>query len=263
MNRFFIIILNFWYFLSLEGNLPHSIERISANPANVLNFLKPFLPENPVILECGGCNGEETVRFSAYWPESVIYTFEPIPELFQQLTYRTENFQNIHRYQLALADRTGKLSFFFSDYNNTGNPSGSSSLLPPKEVFKFDHALTFNKIIDVDAMTLDDWALQEGVEHIDFMWLDMQGFELNMLKVSELAKTVHIIYIEVEFIEVYAGQYLYPEIKHWMEQNGFELIALDFDENLGLLGDKLVQPGNGLPYYGNAIFLNLNSKANR
>ncbi len=62
--------------------------------------------------------------------------------------------------------------------------------------------------------------------------------------------------MEVLFIEAYENQYLYPQIKEWMENNGFELVALDFEERVGLAGKEIVKPGNGYPYFGNALFIN-------
>ncbi len=240
-----------------KSQVPNSVQRISTNAEHIFRFVKPFIPKDPILLECGGYNGNDTALMARAWPKGTIHTFEPIPELFNILSQNTNPYSNVKKYQLALADRTGRLTFYFSDFNNSGTPSGSSSLLPPKDHVKFDHWVTFNGTIEVEAMSLDDWAAQAGIDHIDFMWLDMQGFELNMLKASKLAKKTKVIYLEVEFIEAYAGQYLYPDIKKWMEENGFCLIALDFDEKIGLAGDQMIKPGTNLPYYGNAIFLNV------
>jgi FkbM family methyltransferase len=220
--------------------------------------VQPLLPLNPVIIECGGFDGRDTVLMASRWPKGKIYTFEPVPLLFKRIVKRTHRIPNIKAYPLALADKTGKMIFFLSDYNNSGNPSGSSSLLPPKDHKEFDQKVTFNGQIEVDAMTLDDWAAQEHVDHIDFMWLDMQGYELNMLKASKLAKKVKVIYLEVIFIEAYKGQPIYADIKKWMKENGFELIALDFNEDIALLGNSVIKPGSNFPYYGNAVFLNKN-----
>jgi len=58
------------------------------------------------------------------------------------------------------------------------------------------------------------------------MWLDMQGYELNALKAcSAILKTVKVILTEVEFVEAYEGQYLFVEVKQWLEQQGFTMIA--------------------------------------
>jgi 2-O-methyltransferase len=200
------------------------------DPIAVWSFCKKYLPENPNVIECGACEGFDTVSMSQIWPNGKIYSFEPVPYLFSELKNRTKNSSNVHIYELALGDFCGKSAFYLSKHLN-GSIAGSSSLLPPKEHLTRNTAVTFDDIIEVDVITLDKWASDNNVDHIDFMWLDMQGYELNMLKVSNLAKNAKVIYLEVEFAELYAGQYLYKDVLEWMIANNFELAAVDCDVN--------------------------------
>lgn len=215
-----------------------------------MNFAKKYLPEDPIILECGGCNGLDTIMMAQTWPNCKVYTFEPIPSLFQVIIKVTDSYSNISPYQLALGDFCGKGNFYVS--NIDGLTSGSSSLLPPKDHLKEAPSIQFDEMIEVDVMKLDDWALTNEVQNIDYFWLDMQGYELNMLMVSELAKKAKVIYIEVEFIELYAGQYLFADVAKWMLENGFELIAIDFPEELIYKNVPFEQHGYS---FGNAVFM--------
>jgi hypothetical protein len=45
-----------------------------------------------------------------YFPNSVIYGFEPFPKVFKTLLQNCKNNQNIHPYQLAVGDKRPKLS---------------------------------------------------------------------------------------------------------------------------------------------------------
>lgn len=76
-----------------------------------------------------------------------------------------------------------------------------------------------------------DWAQQNNVSHLDMLWLDMQGYELNVLKSlsPELLSTVKVIHTEVGFIEAYEGQPTYPVVKQWLEEQGFTEVARDFE----------------------------------
>lgn len=77
-------------------------------------------------------------------------------------------------------------------------------------------------------MNLDEWAVQNNVDHIDFMWLDMQGAEMKMLQgAPQILKNVSVIYTEVNFYEVYAGCPTYPEYRAWLESQGFKVVYED------------------------------------
>ena len=71
----------------------------------------------------------------------------------------------------------------------------------------------------------------------------MQGYELNALTAAHtMLKQISAIYTEVGFIENYAGQAQYPEVKEWLENAGFVMIGGDF-------------PEKPTKFYGNALFV--------
>lgn len=245
----------FLFFMICSRSYAYHEFKNHCDSQEVLDYVKQFLPENPVILECGAFDGNDTIRLSANWPKGMVYSFEAIPSLFQITIDRTKHIPNVKVFQLALSDKVGKQKFYLSNFKNSGLPSGSSSILPAKDHIEHGPALTFNEEILVDGVTLDYWAKKEKISHIDFMWLDMQGFELNMIKASKLAKKAEVIYTEVEFIEAYEGQYLYTDVKKWMEEHGYKMVAIDFNEKAALKGKKGLDSHNPKKnFFGNAVF---------
>lgn len=218
---------------------------------SVFDFVSKYLPKKPIIIEAGAFNGKDSLKMMKRWPKARLYAFEPVPEIFSLLIKNTKGVKNISCFRLALSDFTGKMVLYTESSEHC---TGSGSLLPPKE-HTIHSDIHFSGTIEVDAITLDDWASQNGIAHIDFMWLDMQGYELNMLKCSKIALTAKAIYTEMEFVEAYKGQYLYKDVVEWMEANGFILAAIDFDPE---------QPFKKIPktklegkfWYGNGVFLN-------
>ena len=205
---------------------------IQITKQTLLPLLQKYLPSNPVIIEAGAFNGSDTQRLSAYWPQGTVHAFEPVPEIFQQLQSNTRHLANVHSYPLALSSSTGTATFYVSQHpDRPEKPFQAGSLLAPKERLKHSPA-TYPSTIEVNTITLDAWAQQHGITHIDCMWLDMQGNELAVLKTApRMLATAHAIYTEVEFIEAYQGQPLYPDIKAWLEKQGFTMIARDFSDN--------------------------------
>src|SRR3990167_7487340 len=75
-----------------------------ANP-DVVKRIQAYLPAQPVIVEAGAYDGEDTVELSKLLPKAQIFTFEPIPELYQKTALAIRNFANIKLYDLALSDQ--------------------------------------------------------------------------------------------------------------------------------------------------------------
>ena len=179
-----------------------------------------FLPSNPIIVEAGAHNGSDTIEMSKTWPEGTVYAFEPIPEIFDRLVRRTRGLNNVHLFPLALSDKTGTANIFVS----SGPSDGSSSLMAPKEHVLVHPDVHFKKTIVIRTITLDVWAKENGIERVDFLWLDMQGYELAMLKASSrILQTVRVIHTEVSLKELYEGVPLYSEVRKWLDERGFRV----------------------------------------
>lgn len=211
----------------------------------LLPFLKPYLPENPVIVEAGSFNGKDTVTLSTFWPQGTIHAFEPVPEIFALLSANTHHCSNVCTYQYALGSHTGNATLHLSaDPEKPDKPYPAASLLPPKERLTWSKAI-YPKSIEISTITLDDWAAQQSVDQIDFLWLDVQGYALPILQASlRILATIKVINVEVEFVEAYENQKQYPDVKKWLEEQGFSMIARDFDD----------QPSW---FFGNALFIRL------
>lgn len=233
MNCFFLISL----ILSLQVASTYCYQ-LFTHPHEVLALVTPYLPEDPIIVEAGAYDGSDSIIISEWWPQGMVHSFEPIPELYKKLSHKTQQSKSIITYQLALGDFVGIGSMYVSEEPwNLGIPSQSSSLLEPKDHLYYASTL-FTQKIDVVVKTLDIWAEEKNIDHVDFLWLDMQGYELNTLMASpKIMKTVKAILTEVEFVEAYKDQYLFEDVILWLESQGFVMIAKN--DSYGWFGDAL------------------------
>lgn len=199
------------------------------HPAESLSIIQQYLPDDPVIVEAGAYDGNESCILAQTWPKGHVHSFEPINELFQILSNRVKNAANISTYKLALGDHCGQtVMYLSSESNNPGHVSMSSSLYSPKDHLLYAATL-FEGYEVVDVITLDEWAEQKKIDKVDMLWLDMQGYELPALKAApKLLSNVSVILTELEFVEAYEGQPLYQEVKLWLEEQGFVLIGGNF-----------------------------------
>jgi FkbM family methyltransferase len=189
----------------------------------IKHYLTQFLPENPVILEAGAHIGRDTIKLLKIWLHARIYAFEPVPELHAQLLEKTKNYAQISCYPYALGTDNGNTQFFFG----SGRSTAASSLLKP-ELYTQEHPDVVFAQITVPVRTLDQWAHEQAISAIDFLWLDMQGSEMAMLQASpHLLRTVRAIHTEVNLTQRYTGVPEYHVYRTWLEQQGFTHIFTD------------------------------------
>ncbi len=206
---------------------------LTFKPHQALGHIQKYLPNNPIIIEAGAYDGRETLRMATLWPQGTIHTFEPVPELFEKLKQNTAHLPHVRCYPMALGDTTGTATLYISEKpTKPGKASQANSLLKPDKRLELS-PLIFPRTIQVPTITIDDWAKRYEIDHVDFLKLDIQGYELNVMKACPLIlANVKVILTEVEFVSAYEGQYLYADVKSWLEQQGFTMIGKDFIDDI-------------------------------
>ncbi len=146
-----------------------------------------------VVFDVGANKGDYTdmwLRLSEGKKVSV-YAFEPSIKLFKHLSQRFEG-KSVNVHNLALGDKVGEFTLFAESEG-----SGLGSLYERD----LKHAgVTLSLKEKVKATTLDIFCQNNNLKQIDFLKLDVEGYELNVLKGSKekLAKG-EINFIQFEF----------------------------------------------------------------
>ncbi|MBE7178326.1 MAG: FkbM family methyltransferase [Mucilaginibacter polytrichastri] len=181
------------------------------------------LSQSANILEAGAHAGYDTVMLASLTKGSV-YAFEPMPSLFDNMSTRVKQAGNVKPFCLALGKTAGQAAFHVS----SGDSDGSGSLLSPHKHLETDPGVRFDTTINVEVVTLDNWKTRFTPDPVDFMWLDLQGSELDVLKsgTSVLADT-STIYTEVSTIELYKNQSTFDELTAWLKDQGFRLLEAE------------------------------------
>lgn len=218
---------------------------IKSDIRSVLTFISPYLSTAPCIVEAGAFRGDGTLFMSEWWPQATIHAFEPVPELFAQLNSSVAGKGQVRTYPYALGEAEGERTFYVGEKRRyPGVASQSGSLLKPKDRLNWTSFMVYPRTVNVPVVTLDAWARQHGVSHIDLFWLDVQGYAFNVLKhARDILQSTRLIYTEVEFVEAYEQQHCYEEVKTWLEELGFVMIARDFKEQQSW-------------FFGNVVFMN-------
>jgi len=207
---------------------------------NNLEMISKYLPSDPIVVEAGAHDGTDTWGMSRRWFKGQIHAFEPNPEVIGKLKRKIRHCKNVFLYQVALGDKVGYTDFYLSGTTNKTIPNpcdAQSSLFPPSEENWAWNHIVFDKSIKIPVITLDFWAKEQGITHIDFLWLDMQGSECQMLQASpNILQTVKVIKTEFSRKPFYEGTIIWEEYKKWLESLGFKCIY----EDLGSHGDAIL-----------------------
>ena len=208
------------------------------------HLLKLFKKNDKLIVfDIGGCEGEESLRYSRIFPSSQVFVFEPLPNNQKLIVENIEKYEveNVKLIPFAVSDVNGCLEFHVS----SGHPehesnkldwdfgNKSSSLLPPEKLNN-PSWLKFRKKIDVETITLNSFLLTNKMEEVDFVHMDVQGAELKVLMGAKgYINKIKAVWLEVADIELYKGQPLRVDIENFMTKNGFYLVKSEMEGQVG------------------------------
>ena len=182
-----------------------------------------YLPSEPVIVEAGAYDGTNTVEMARFWPAATIHAFEPIPSAAEVVRGKLRQFgPRVRCHEIGLGGEDTQIEMHVSG-DGSSVLCHSSSMLAPTEAQRREFpSISFHAKQLVTMRSLDSWAASEGVPKVDFMWLDMQGYEIEALAAApRLLSTVSAIHMEVCNVQLYDGAPLYPEVKRRMASWGF------------------------------------------
>lgn len=202
------------------------------------------------IVDVGANVGQFGKKIRQYYPEAHLYSFEPIPLVYKELSENFKSDKNFTGFNAGLGDKEGRMEFYMNEF------SDSSSLLPMADLHKENYPFTKNeKVIYVDVKTLDGCIDINKIEKPYLLKLDVQGFEEQVINGgSEIVKNAAMIITESTYKELYKGQSLFDSIYEKLKGFGFQFMG-----NL----DQMNAPFNGEPLQGDAIFVKANKEESK
>lgn len=177
------------------------------------------------ICEVGARYGNESIMLSSIFPNATILSFECNPNTVNICQENLKLFPKIKFFNHGLGE-TNKILPFFS-YNNTND--GASSFLK-----RIDFNNTQTNTGEILIKSLSNVLKEENIPQLDLLCMDIQGYELNVLKGCNefLSKINYIImeepkllinttYLPEGIYSKYIGAPSSLDISNFMKSNNF------------------------------------------
>ena len=174
---------------------------------------KKYKFEPKDICYIGANEGQELPEMIKQFPDSKIYCFEPQEKPFRILKNKFREYENILFYNFAL----GEVNKNVEMYVNNNNQNMSSSILEPKEHTVHHPDVTFSGLEEIDQKRFSDL----GILDANYLNLDTQGYELQILKGFDNLDDINFIKTEINRKEIYKSNTLVKDLDNYLKTYGF------------------------------------------
>ncbi|MEV0126719.1 FkbM family methyltransferase [Streptomyces sp. NPDC050703] len=164
------------------------------------------IPEKPVIFDIGANIGLFSLFARQRWPDAQVFSFEPAPAVFDALRRNTGGLPGVHIHNMALGDedQSRELTYYPNYTMMSGfdaDPaadrvlasafvSSAADSLDAELRDEFlheveglvDDCLDERQLVRCDVRRVETFAEETGIDRVDFLKVDVEGFELRVLQ---------------------------------------------------------------------------------
>ncbi|PIZ52014.1 hypothetical protein COY27_01515 [Candidatus Woesearchaeota archaeon CG_4_10_14_0_2_um_filter_33_13] len=162
-----------------------------------------------IVFDIGGHIGSFSMYAAIKATKGKVYSFEPLPENYQIFKSNIEQnkLSNIHLEQKAVSDKGGVGQLFLCK----GTHSGSSSLFYRNT----------KDTVSIKRITLTDFFEKYKISKVDFMKIDCEGAEYDILFSLPKKQLSKIKRISMEYHDT-INHHTHRELIHFFKNNGFK-----------------------------------------
>jgi len=142
-------------------NLKSDLERLGFSPAKA-----------QVILDIGANDGRWLTIVYEIFPRATIHAFEPVPTTFEALCSNVEKRPRVRTYCQGFSSEAKNISMQIYENSRVNSMETAEIQVGHRPV----------KTINVQCGTLDAWLDGLAVDEIDFIKIDVEGHELQVLR---------------------------------------------------------------------------------
>ena len=182
------------------------------------------------LIDVGSNKGQFSLMARKFFPNIMIHSFEPQIEILN-LQKKVLGTNNINYYNFALGREKKELELYITKRKD------SSSVLRP--ILSNNNNYIINEKKKISVKKLDELLDFKSIEKPSIIKLDVQGYELEVLKGSEnTLDYIDYVIAEISSTEIYENQTQADELIKFLESKSFEIKDRC---NLSRVEDKLFQ----------------------
>lgn len=185
-----------------------------------------------IVIEVGMNDGRDT-HVHLTQDDMVVYGFEPTYELVRVLHQRFKDDPRIKIIPLAVDIENRFATFNIAAWQDWGCSSLNNFTDNVSERW---NGFNFHFTDKQTAMTirLDDFCRMYGIDHIDYLWIDAQGSDFNVLKsLGDYINVVKEGKVEVSYnVPLYKEvDNTYDSVSKWLTEKGF-VFDVEYDNDV-------------------------------
>jgi FkbM family methyltransferase len=186
-----------------------------------INSLNGIINPDMNVIDVGANIGFYTLFFASIVKNGNIFAFEPIESFYKRLTevININNIQNVICEKLIVSDSCSEIDIFLGD---------CSARIHPEDNIRWD----FSKKEKVKSTTLDNYIDSKNIDKIDFIKIDVDGHEIEVLNGAKNSLNKFSPIMMVEFskeAQHYSGHSL-EELTDTLSNLGYKFFNLSGQE---------------------------------
>ena len=215
--------------------------------------------------------GQSIEEFLGIWPNSKIYSFEPLEEcqqclndlknkihpngiqIFDCAVGNVTDFSGLSFYTHDITEGLSRYSSGLSGFNKMNLNSKDSiniQKLKGKPSEFESYVETVNKERKVSCVRLDDWICENGILEIDLLKIDTQGHEPEVLEgAAQYLRKINVVITELMLYDLYSRSLSFSDIEKYLIPAGFKLFDISHISK---------NPMNGRTDWVDVIYVNQN-----